>query len=167
MHTPVLWAIVLLAAAIWAPGLTGADPKPDAPSDTVTVLYRGKTHTLSGKDAATVREVAVDLLKSSCKEVGGVDRDREIPIRYDRARKRSHVLVTFAKPIDVPDAGNNKVPVRVEALMVPFSPDLDPESVYVLPGRPFRVFRDFTPEDCERLHKALVKAGVYPADGAR
>lgn len=136
----------------------------DTSAGTVTVLYRGKTHTLRGKDAATVQETAMRMLETSCAEIGGVDNDREIPVRYDRAKKRSHVLVTFARAVEVPKAGNNKVPVRVESLMVPFSPDLDPESVYVLPGRPFRVFQEFVPETAEDLHAALVKAGIYPTD---
>jgi hypothetical protein len=165
MITPLgRWAVTLIAGALWVPGVTTADLKPDTPSDTVTVRYRGKTHTLTGKDAATVRDAALDLLRTSCREIVGTDNDREIPIRYDRARKRSHVLVTFAKPIEIPKAGNNKIPVRVESLMVPFSPDLDPESVYVLPGRPFRMFQHFVPEACEPLHEALVKAGIYSAD---
>jgi hypothetical protein len=141
-----------------------ADSKPDVPSDTVTVLYRGKTHTLSGKDAASVREAAIDLLRTSCTEVGNAGNDADIRNRYDRAMKRSHVRVTFAKPIEVPKAGNNKVPVRVETLIIPFSPDLDPESVYVLAGQPFRVFRDFLPDSCEPLRAALIKAAIYPAD---
>jgi hypothetical protein len=49
--------------------------------------------------------------------------------------------------------------------MVPFSPDLDPETVYVLSGkRGERAFMRFLPSPCDMIRAALVKAGTYPGD---
>jgi hypothetical protein len=159
------WAVLLITGAIWVPEVSATDPKPDLPVGTAKVLYRGKTHTLTGKDAAPLCQAALGLLETSCKETGGVYEDGDVQRRYQRAQQRSHVLVTFARPVDVPKAGNNKIPVRVESVMIPFSPDLDPETVYVLPGkRGERAFTRFLPDPCDAIREALVKAGIYPAD---
>jgi hypothetical protein len=54
--------------------------------------------------------------------------------------------------------------------MIPFSPDLDPETVFVLPGKPGRLwrgdraFRHFLPDPCDSIRESLVKAGIYPTD---
>jgi hypothetical protein len=145
--------------------VTAADPKPDVPPVTVTVLYRGKMHTLTGKQAAAVGDAALELLESSCQAAAGFYDDADVQERIQRAKKRAHVRVTFARPVDVPRAGNNKVPVRVESVLIPFSPDLDPETVYVLPGtRGERSFTRFVPDPCDTIREMLVKAGIYPAD---
>jgi hypothetical protein len=157
-------AIALLAIAICAPGMAVGETKPDLPAETVTVLFRGKMHTLSGKAAIDLRNAALALLRSSCEEIGGVANDSEIQQRYERGKKRSHILITFAKLVEVPKAGNNKTPVSVQSLMIPFSPDLDPETVYVLPGKPFRAFKEFTPDLCDAVRALLVKAGIYPVE---
>src|SRR5207253_1628740 len=81
-------------------------------------------------------------------------------------RKRSYVMITFEKPRSVPKAGNNKTPVYVRSLIIPFSPDLDPEVIYVLPGKPFRSFGEMTPDGFETIRSALVDARVYPAEVA-
>jgi uncharacterized protein (TIGR03067 family) len=87
-----------------------------------------------------------------------------VDAEYARPLKRSCVLVTLADAVDVPKAGNNPS-VRVKSLMIPFSPDLDPETVYVAPGpRGVRGFREFIHEYCDDIRAALVAAGVYPAD---
>jgi hypothetical protein len=165
MHSLIhRWAFVLIVCVIWRSGIAVGEPKPDLPADTVTVLFRGKTHSLSGKAASELREAALELLRTSCLENGRVSNDAEIQQRYERAKKRSQVMITFAKPVEVPKAGNNKTPVSVQSLMIPFSPDLDPETVYVMPGKPFRAFTEFTPDLCDTVRALLVKAGIYPAD---
>jgi hypothetical protein len=159
------WAVVLIAGTLWVLGVHATALKPIDANDGVTVLYRGKTHTLTGKEAAAIRRAALDLLGSSCEESGGVYEDGDVQERHRRAKNRSHVLVTFARPVEVPKAGNNKVPVRVESVMIPFSPDLDPETVFVLPGkRGARSFTRFLPDPCDTIRESLVKAGIYPAD---
>ena len=156
--------LVLVAAAVLVPGhLVADDPKPakDTSKDAVTVLYREHTVTLTGEHAREVRTLAVEMLRSACKERPEPQNNRTIAERYKAALNRSHVLITFAKTVEVPHAGNNKVPVQVEWLMIPFSPDLDPETIYVGPGKPFRVFADFEPDYCNDIREVLVKAGVY------
>ena len=157
------WAVFLIAGALGTAEVTAANPQPAVASDSVTVLFQGKRHILTGKQAEVVREAALDLLRTSCEEIRGVDNDADDQQRYERAKKRSHILITFAKHVEVPKAGNNRTPVRVESLMVPFSPDLNPETVYVLPGKPFRPFTRFIPEICDTIRESLVKAGIYPA----
>jgi hypothetical protein len=158
------WAITLIAGAVCAPGTAISEPKPDHPPYTVTVLYRGKTHTLEGKAATELRDAALELLRTSCSELKDIANNSEAEQRYEKAKKRSHVLIAFAKPVEVPRAGNNKTPVSVQSLMIPFSPDLDPETVYVLPGKPVRAFAEFMPDLCDALRASLVKTGIYPAD---
>jgi hypothetical protein len=157
-------AIVVIAGFLWAPGVNAADPGPVGANDGVTVLYRGKLHTLTGKQAEVIRDAALDLLESSCEEIGGVDKDAEEQQRYEKAKKRSHILITFARPVKIPRAGNNKVPVRVDSLLVPFSPELNPETVYVKPGKPFRPFTRLSPDMYDQIRESLVKARIYPRD---
>jgi len=157
------WSFVLIVCAVWRSGIAVGESKPDLPADTVTVFYRGKTHTLTGKAATELRDAALELLRTSCMENGNVASDTEIQQRYERAQKRSHILITFGKAVEVPKAGNNKTPVSVQTLMIPFSPDLDPETVYAKPGKPFRAFTEFTPDLCDTIRASLVKAGIYPA----
>jgi hypothetical protein len=165
MQTSMLRLAVVVVTCAVLPA-NAADPNPGVPADRVTVLYRGKTHTLTGKAAATIRTAALDLLKSSCEETPGGEDNVGVQERYRRAKTHSHVLITFVKPVDVPRAGNNKTPVRVESLLVPFSPDLDPETVYVLPGkRGERGFTQFTSDPCDAIREALVEASIYPVDG--
>src|SRR5262245_61399596 len=123
-------ALCWLGFALFAsPARAADDTDPAVPAGTVTVRYRGKTHTLTGKPAEEIRAASLRLLRTSCEEIGGVDNDAEDQARYARVKKRSHILITFDQPVEVPKAGNNKVPVLVRSLMVPFSPDLDPETV--------------------------------------
>jgi RNA polymerase sigma factor (sigma-70 family) len=140
------------------------DPKPADSNDVVTVLYRRKTHTLQGKQAKAVRDAGLGLLEGSCEERDV--NDAEAAQRYATIRKRSYVLVTFSRELSVPKAGNNKVPVRVKSLLIPFSPDLDPEVVYVLPGKPVRAFAEMTPDGFETIRSVLVEAGIYPPEVA-
>jgi hypothetical protein len=153
--------LFVLFGFLLVPGAVPAEAGP--PADAVTVLYRGRTHTLSGEHATAARTAGLAMLGSSCDE-RDTSNDIEMHERYLRALKRSHVRITFAKAEMVPNAGNNKVPVQVNSLVVPFSPDLDPETVYVLPGKPFRAFSEFMPENCDLMRTALIKAGVYPPD---
>jgi hypothetical protein len=153
---------MLILAVPWSPR-AAAQPKPvqPAPADQVTVLYRSHSYTLTGESAKAIRATALAMLRGSCEERQEVDNDNVIQRQFDKALKRSHVLVTFAKAEMVPKAGNNKVPVQVEWLMIPFSPDLDPETIYVRPGKPFRAFRDFDPDHCDDIRAMLIKAGIY------
>jgi hypothetical protein len=165
LMTTHCWTAVLIAGAAWVPTVPAADPKPDLPTNTVTVLYRGKTHTLTGKEVEVIQQAALDLLESSCKEIGGPTDHGGVQQRYLRAKKRSYVLVTFARPVDVPNAGNNTTPVRVESMMIPFSPDLDPETIFVLPGkRGERAFTQFVNGPCDTIRESLVRVGIYPAE---
>jgi RNA polymerase sigma factor (sigma-70 family) len=142
-----------------------ADRKSVLLEDVVTVLYRGKTHTLTGKQAEAVRNAGLGLLESSCEE-RVVSIDAEATQRYATIRKRSYVLITFVRQLSVRKAGNNRVPVPVKSLLIPFSPDLDPEVVYVLPGKSLRMFAEMTPDGFDTIRSALVDAGIYPPEVA-
>jgi tetratricopeptide (TPR) repeat protein len=131
------------------------------PGNVVTVFYRGKTHTLSGTQAKVVRKAGLDLLKSSRRE-RAADNDPESLRRYAIIRNRSYVLIIFSRPLAVHRASNPKTPVKAKTLLIPFSPDLDPEAVYVMPGKPFRIFAEMNPDGFNTIRSALVGAGIYP-----
>jgi hypothetical protein len=160
-------ALVVALVAAAGVGSSIATNPPDAAlpvvvGDEVTVSYRGKAHVLTGKTAEEIRDAALALLRSSCKErpLRNDDNARRL---VESARRHPHVLLTFVKPRFVPRAGNNKGPVEVRSLVIPFHPDFDPEVVFVLPGKPFRAFDDMG-DGSESIRAALIRAGIYPYD---
>ncbi len=162
----------LIVMGVCAPGASGATEakwvkvpsEPPAAKDVVTVLYRGKTQELSGKVAKAVREAGLALLKSSGRE-RAVDNDPAAERRYSMIRNRSYVRITFAKPLLLSRASNPKMAVRVKEMVIPFSPDLDPEVVYVHPGKPFRMFAEVMTDGFQTIRTALIDAGIYPPEG--
>jgi len=120
---------------------------------------------LTGKVAKVVRNAGLDLLKSSSRERVVIN-DPEAEHRYSTIRNRSYVRIAFAKPISVSRASTTKTPVKVKSLVLPFSPDLDPEVVYVHPGKPFRMFAEMNPNGFQTIRSALIDAGIYPPEGA-
>jgi RNA polymerase sigma factor (sigma-70 family) len=143
----------------------GANPEAVVIEDVVTVRYRGNMHTLTGKHAQAVRNAGLLLIGSTCLE-RDISKDGEAALRYATIRKRSYVQITLARQRSVSKAGNNKTPVAVKSLLIPFSPDLDPEVIYVLPGKPFRAFAEMSLDGFETIRSALIEAGIYPPEDA-
>jgi hypothetical protein len=148
----VLTGLLSLAAA-WA-----EDPKPPV---TVTVRYRGTTQTLTGTSAQAVREIGLAILGAAGTERAATAETRQ---RYATAQQRSSVLITFDPPATVARPGQPAV--EVASLLIPFSPDLDPETVYALPGQPFRALAEIPPASFAALRRVLVNEWIYPVDPA-
>src|SRR5262249_52020033 len=156
-------ALIFACCAAWfAAALRGDDPKPAPAADEVRLVYRGETYGLTGRDADNLSRAAVKLLASSRTERPLADNE-DLRRHFETSQKRSSVLIRSAKPRSIPKVGNTAEPVPVEQVVIPFSPDLDPQAVFVLPGRPARAFADFRLGVCDDLRTMLVHARLYPA----
>jgi hypothetical protein len=147
-------ALVACAMAWFAAEAHGADA--------VTVIYRGHTYGFTGRDAERLTAAALRLLTGSRTErpLAGNDNLRR---HLETARERSCIRFRFATPRSIPKTGTAAAGIAVEELIIPFSPDLDPQAVFVLPGRPARAFTDFRIVECDDLRTMLVHARIYPA----
>jgi hypothetical protein len=132
------------------------------PPDTVTIVYRGQTHSLTGRNAENLSRAALRLLADSRTERALTD-NQDLRRHFETAQKRSCIILRFATPHSVPKSARAAASVKVEQLVIPFSPDLDPQAVFVLPGQPARAFTDFRLDSCDDLRTMLVHARIYPA----
>ncbi len=150
-------------ALCWAGCLAVAvradDGKSTPAAAEVTVFYRGEVYHFAGRDAENLSRAGVRLL-ASCRTEQAIADSESLRRSLETAQKRSGIVLQFAKPLSLRTAGTDAL--RVEKLIIPFSPDLDPQTVFVLPGRPARAFTGFRVRICDDLRSMLEHARVYP-----
>lgn len=147
----LVFASCLVALSTSAP----ADP-PARAEDDVAIVFRRETHLFTGKDRENLVRTAAKLLSDARISPPLAEDDSEHK-QLTAIRERSCMTIRFAKPPTE----------NVESLVIPFSPDLDPQTLYALSGPHVRRLTHFANRTCDDLRAMLVHAGIYPpAPGA-